>query len=531
MFGKAYSSDITGDGPTSSPPDSPQDLPYYAPPLPPTCASTTSHKTLRIWSSPTFDEEYESRSCRLPPSQVNSWAKSQLSNAPTANVHIHHRPSDSNATDATGYCGLIALAQAALAIRHPQRKVPAYHVLNRLTLPRIRKALAPLSSHLHNPSSALAGATDFHYIWDQLHEDAPPELDSNLYLPSDQLLEGAIALGIPITLWVSHPYILGTDSQWLILSEILRDGQIFSPGTFTPSSLPDLLDPVHSVHVAQISDHYYILSHVTRRLIQRVVDSYLEAVGSLEPDEDLGPTTHPSSLLPSPPPLITASKRTHTRSPAALIARAKKANEANRSRMRERAHRLFILQLAERTAPNHTISPPLRIDLAPPHASRPRRIASIINFAEFEFPIAYYERFAGGDTRIEVLYGSERMNITGDPDEIGAFATRKGLDPGDVIIFPYLGTLHDTPRSGRWSLQLPHSISQGKCLYLDSSSCRRDIGNTAAKRWPPPSLLVQPLTLSLLNNRSTSRSTVPFSPITPPLTPWDVTVTHLPLSN
>ena len=475
-FGKAFSSDITGDGPSSTPPDSPSDFPYYAPPLPPTCESTASPRTLRIWSSATFDEDFESRTCRLPQSQVITWAKNQLSNAPTANVHIHHRPSDSNATDGTGYCGLIALAQAALTFRHPLKKVPAFHVLNRLTLPRIRQALAPLRPHLCDASSPLAGATDFHFIWDQLHGVDPPELDAELYLPSDQFLNGAIAMGLPITLWVSNPYILGTDSQWLILSEILRDGQISSPGTFTPSSLPDLLDPAHSVHVAQISDHYYILSHITRRLIQRVVASYLEAVNTLEPDEDLCPTVPPSSLLPAPPPPPTTMKRTHTRSPAALLARRKKANEANRSRMRERAHRLFHLQLAERTAPNHTISPPLRIDLASPHASRPRRLASLINFAEFEFPIAYYQRFAGGDTRIEVLYGSERMNITGDPDELGAFATYNGLDPGDVIIFPYLGTLHDTPRSGRWSLQLPHSISQGKCLYLDSSQCRRDIG-------------------------------------------------------
>jgi hypothetical protein len=184
--------------------------------------------------------------------------------------------------------------------------------------------------------------------------------------------------------------------------------------------------------VIQSTAHYYIYTAASTTLLKTIQDDlydHLERITDPNPSPDNDP-------LPLPAPASTTLYRVvHQRSAASKRA-AKKARLTPAAKQelwtarREHDRQVGIVQrtllLSQRLAPNHTVSPPLGWSTG---ARQSPRYNEVFN---------YYSAHAGGDQDLDVLWGYEHPNITGDLNQRGVFAARD-ISPGKR--FPYVGFL------------------------------------------------------------------------------------------
>jgi hypothetical protein len=343
----------------------------------------------------------------------------------------------------SGYCSLFALAQLTYIQHHSTPNVfpPDLSDFSAENIAFACEQLAPLSALIENEDSPITEAT--RTLWALLHSDAPPRellssYDQQLWMFDSDFILLASHLKLSFSLW-QESYegpSFSIPSSKAHLSYIYRNGKMKHPSIpSTPylqlPSFPRALS-LGSVGI-QSTQHYYICTTITPALLQCIQDElYVHLEHLLDPNS---PSTAVEAL-PLPEPASSCLYRSaHTRTTESKKA-ARKARLAPSDKHelweKRRAHDRLVgkeqreLLLSQRQAPNHTISPPL--EWAPGARKTPR----------YDEIFDYYSSHAGGDKDLDVLWGYERPNITGDPNQRGVFAARDLAPPK---WFPYVGFL------------------------------------------------------------------------------------------
>ena len=141
--------------------------------------------------------------------------------------------------------------------------------------------------------------------------------------------------------------------------------------------------------------------------------------------------------------LPTSNRRSHTRSAESLQNRKRKRRQDRHTSRQRHAKALYDSLLADRLidprAPHiFNVSPP--VGILPTERARNTSIPQyMLDFFE------YYRHMAGGETRVEVLHGSVRPNVTGVTDSYGVFARCDFTPQHYCLPLPFVGRTSSVP--------------------------------------------------------------------------------------
>jgi hypothetical protein len=476
-LGAAYSSDITGDGPTErrsprlqSKVDSSKHNPPTAP-APPAAAHPAPEPSLdfplteHLWANILPD-------LLLPyakftdVSELDSVAKIQLHNdillsqGYTISTAPECHSSNYLRTCPTGYCGLVSLAQLVHHQAHPDDPILDCSDLTSATLSCIRDVLSPLQCLFAEPPMGISVETQT--LWQRLHQDPLPIISDkeDIWLPSDEFLLLASHLKLSFTYWQPVHHVHSADpasrgpacfdpDRTLLLS-CYRRGRVIAGPNPALDTIPRLLSVGPAI--IQTPNHYYLKDSINLENaipLQQSIYSFLLELsdGSSEPD----------LLLPLPQPCSQQFHRNpHRRSAAKLAKTVSGKSKTPKQRLVRSAYMQEYSRLQResmfslRIGPNFFASPPIALDPSiPTRRIHPARLATYKEFIE------YYQQYAGGDPRVTVLWG------TRNPTSLVKILKRESLHSllsNQVISFPmlddFLGIVHemDTPPTALSSL-------------------------------------------------------------------------------